>query len=262
MTIHRPTLAIVTICFNSEKYIGDTLKSVAEQTLPPNEFVVVDGGSSDATLEIVTNYAGTVTKVISEPDHGISDAMNKGIAHTNSDYILFLHSDDFLSGKESLEKAIKLMTDGKDIYGFAVTFRQKDKEKKIVSKPFGFWTNFKTRTAHQGVFCHRRVFKALEGFDKQFRIAMDYDFFLRAMRANFNIEPIDDLTLSVMRDTGISSRTDWCGLKERFSEERKVHEKNCPSKFMQLLYSIWWMTYPTFRYVKEKLKTKSLNRSP
>src|SRR5438045_5149796 len=96
-----PKVSIITVCKNASPTIEETLKSVSQQTYPAIECIVVDGKSSDHSLEIVKKYKRIISKIISEPDHGIYDAMNKGIHHSKGDWLLFLGADDQLSPKVS-----------------------------------------------------------------------------------------------------------------------------------------------------------------
>jgi glycosyltransferase involved in cell wall biosynthesis len=93
-----PKISIITVCFNAEKYIEQTIKSVLDQKNGDIEYIVIDGASTDKTLNIIRQYDSKITKWISEPDNGIADAMNKGIKLATGAYLLFLHADDYLFG--------------------------------------------------------------------------------------------------------------------------------------------------------------------
>src|SRR5512135_528741 len=101
--------SIVTVCYNSVQTIEDTLRSVAAQTWPEVEHILVDGGSTDGTLAIIERYRQSLAKVISEPDHGIYDAMNKGVHASTGDVIGFLNADDFYAHAGVLGEVAKLM---------------------------------------------------------------------------------------------------------------------------------------------------------
>ena len=92
----QPKISIVTITFNSESTVEDTIKSVVSQDYPNLEYIIIDGGSKDGTLEIVDRYRDRIAKVVSEPDKGISDAFNKGIRNATGDIIGIINSDDIL----------------------------------------------------------------------------------------------------------------------------------------------------------------------
>ena len=107
-----------------------------------------------------------------------------------------------------------------------------------MSRGFGFWLNFKG-LPHQATICKRSVFNALDAFDSNFKICMDYDFFLRAYRQGYNAKTVD-YVISVMRDTGVSLASDIKALTERLREEREVHYRNANSNFIRFLYDLWW----------------------
>ena len=89
-------ISIITITFNSEEHLEQTIESVAAQTYPSIEYIIVDGGSTDGTLDIIKRHEEDIDRWISEPDDGIADAFNKGIALATGDFVYFLNSDDYL----------------------------------------------------------------------------------------------------------------------------------------------------------------------
>jgi len=112
-----PFITIITAALNSEATIKKTLESVRNQTFQDFEHIVIDGGSRDETLEILKKYDNTYNLTwISEPDNGIADAMNKGIDLATGDYILFLHSDDYLVNSSVLKRASEYLADRFDIF--------------------------------------------------------------------------------------------------------------------------------------------------
>jgi len=89
-----PKITIITVCFNAEKYIEQTIQSVISQKNCDFEYIIVDGNSTDKTKQIIQQHESQITHWISEPDKGIADAMNKGVALATGEYVLFLHADD------------------------------------------------------------------------------------------------------------------------------------------------------------------------
>jgi glycosyltransferase involved in cell wall biosynthesis len=245
-------ISIITITLNAEKYLEQTIQSVLNQTYKYIEYIVVDGGSTDRTVEIINKYKNQIDHFISENDKGIADAMNKGVALATGDYIVFLHADDYFKNDSSLEKALEFFKETNDIIACSIQFGEQLK----IYKPrgFNFWTNFKG-IPHQGTLCRRSLIEKLNGFDKQFQICMDYDFFLRAYRNRARLVKVP-VILAVMRDTGISSRQDCESLKIRFDEERRVHEKNCRSFTMSMLYKLYWCLYLPYRKVFYSMKKR------
>ena len=245
----RPVVSIITICYNADRFLEQTIRSVIDQSYPNLEYIIVDGASRDRTLDIIRKYDEKITEWISEPDEGIADAMNKGLTRVSGDLVLFLHADDYLIDETVIERAVARMVDRYDIYAFNIKYSQS--ERTTLCRPHGldWYVNFKTRLWHQAVFCRRALFEEIGGFDTSFHIAMDYEFFLRAHRQGTRLKRIE-MPLSVMRDTGISSRSDWPSLRERFLEEKRVHRMHCPGPFMRGLYGLYWTLYLPYRRLR------------
>ncbi|MEW4983214.1 MAG: glycosyltransferase family 2 protein [Cycloclasticus sp.] len=245
-----PKITIITVCFNAEQYIEQTIQSVISQKSCEFEYIIVDGASTDKTKRIIQQYESQLTSWVSEPDGGIADAMNKGVELATGEYLLFLHADDYLADDAVLSKVISRMQTNVDIHAFDILFKTKSKEILKSTKPLGMRTYFKTPVMHQGAFCKKTLFEQLGGFNTDFKIAMDYDFFYRSFQHNVTMDIYTDLTVSVMRDTGVSSRQDWVSLKQRFSEEKRVHLENNTSTAMRVIYAVYWALYLPYRKVR------------
>ena len=102
--------------------------------------------------------------------------------------------------------------------------------------------------------CSKTLFEKIGNFDTNFKIAMDYDFFLRAYRAGVKAKQINIPAFSNAK-SGISSQLDWSSLKERFAEERQIHIKNCQNIFMRLFYQVYWSAYMPYRYFLSRTGT-------
>lgn len=249
MPAGAPRISIVTVCFDAEAHIEQTIESVLVQTYPNIEHVVVDGGSTDGTSAIIERYADRIAKRVSEPDDGIADAMNKGVGMATGDFILFLHADDYLLDKDTVDRAVREIDGSHDFFLFSVQFSTPRGFELRRAHGFRWLTNFKLGHCHQGAICRRALFQEIGPFDTSYRVNMDYDHFMRAYRRGKRAKEID-FPIAVMRDTGVSSRRDWHGLKTRFDEERRVHETHCPGVAWRLLYWMYWALYLPYRRVK------------
>jgi glycosyltransferase involved in cell wall biosynthesis len=249
--LKSPLISIITITLNAEIYLEQTIQSVLNQTYKNIEYIIVDGGSTDGTLGVIEKYKNAIAHIISEKDEGIADAMNKGAALAQGDYVVFLHADDYFVHDNAIEAVVEKMDRTADIVACNIQYGVRQSTCK--PRGFNFWFNFKQGIYHQGIVCRRDLIEKLNGFDTQFRIAMDYDFFLRAYRRGAKLIKVPAV-LSVMRDTGISSRQDWQSLKVRFNEERRVHEKNCGASSMRILYKLYWFLYLPYRKVSSFVK--------
>lgn len=251
-----PLISIVTVCRNAETTIADTLNSVASQSFRDYEHIIVDGASTDGTVDIIRSYAGNQVSWFSESDDGIADAMNKGIGMASGDYILFLHADDYFGEPDRLEIAASHLVGGEDIYAFDIFFQIGSVLKR--RKPRGgMWRNlFKTTFYHQGLFCRRDLFDRIGLFNKNYFIMMDYDFLLRAMQSNASVVFVHEV-LSVMRDTGISSRQDWPTLQRRLTEKRGIHRRLYQSRGMGFLFRLYWPLYLPYRRIRSLLRSST-----
>lgn len=178
-------ITVITVCFNSAKTIEDTIRSVASQTHLDIEHIVVDGASTDGTLDVIERHRGKLAKVISEPDCGIYDAMNKGVALAGGDVIGFLNADDVYADTGVLAKVAEVVeVEGLDaLFGDAEFFRAETPERTVRryrSVRFGpdriAWG---WMPAHPSLFLHRRVLERFGPFRTDYRIAGDFELVAR-----------------------------------------------------------------------------------
>lgn len=176
-----PLVSIITVCLNSEKYIEQAIRSVTCQTYDNIEYIVIDGGSTDKTLDIIRKYEDKITYWISERDEGISDAFNKGIKAARGDLIGILNSDDWYE-KNTAEEVAKAYILDKDIgviHG-DICFYKSSKPLFIVSphsNPERLWREMIYN--HPACFVARKCYKDFGMFDKSLTVAMDYELLLR-----------------------------------------------------------------------------------
>lgn len=183
-------ISIITASFRSESTIRDTLESVNAQTYPHIDHIIIDGASKDKTLELVKQYGKRVVHVTSEPDKGIFDAYNKGLAIADGDIIGILNSDDFYASPAVIEKVMQAFADPtvEAVYADLV-YVDKDDTSKIVrhwkSRPYrngDFARAFSP--AHPTLFLRRSVYAKTGGFDPNFRFSGDYEYMLRAFHTH------------------------------------------------------------------------------
>ena len=251
-------ITIITVVLNGQKNIDRTIHSVVEQDYSSIEYIVIDGGSTDGTIDIIRRYESKISCWVSEPDSGIADAMNKGILHSSGRYLLFLHSDDYLCSSSSIRLAVDKMQPRHCLHSFPIYYGNNGHYSIRHSRGFNTWINFKTGFYHQGVFFHRDIFTKLGMYDTSFRIAMDYEFFLRAYRAKESVRMHPRPPITVMRDTGVSSQKDQDSLKKRFAEEKRAQFKHLKYDIMKYAYNIYWLNYNFYRRFRMAAE-KSLN---
>ena len=179
-------VSIVTVCLNSAATIRRALESVRHQTYRPLEVIIIDGVSSDETLKIVSEFNDIVSVVISEKDKGIYDAMDKGVAHATGDIVYFLNSDDVLIGTEIIAVAAKEFQADQALellYGDVVV-RYDDRDYYSTHRHVNPSNIIHTGICHQAVFARRSLFAKLDGFNQHFRVCADFDWIIRAFKAD------------------------------------------------------------------------------
>ncbi len=168
-------ISIVTVSYNSGKSIRRTIESVINQTYSNIEYIIIDGGSQDETLSIIEEYKNKISHVVSEPDKGIYDAMNKGIDLSNGDIIHILNSDDYYLSEYILEKVSAGFEKNPAINFIAcnVLYDMPNKSKVI-----GMKANDPFTILHPGLFASAEFYKENK-FDLQYRYASDRDFLIK-----------------------------------------------------------------------------------
>jgi glycosyltransferase involved in cell wall biosynthesis len=181
-------ITIITVCFNSAKTIRDTIVSVLGQDYPDIEYIVVDGASNDATLDIVNEYRQKIAKVISEPDRGLYDAMNKGIAAATGDVIGILNSDDFYENDRVISTVAKVFAKIPDVdivFGDVVFVRPTDLKTRYRHYTAGHFKPWKLRFGwmppHPGTFIKTRLYKKVGFYSLDYKIAADFEMFVRLL---------------------------------------------------------------------------------
>ncbi|MCQ8105487.1 glycosyltransferase [Methylomonas sp. SURF-2] len=243
----HPLITVVTVVYNGEKYLEQTIQSVINQSYDAVEYIVIDGGSTDGTLDIIRQYDALIDYWVSESDKGIADAMNKGVSFATGEYIVFINSDDFLYNVNSLEVAASFLDNNYMIFSFDILYGSN--LVRLSSRGFNFWLNFRNGILHQGVVCSRLLFNMVGYFDEQLEISMDYDFFLRAYYNRFKLKKIKTV-LSVMRDTGLSSQKDWQSLVLRFNEDKLVQHRMIQNSNTKVFNKFFWFFYMPYRKIK------------
>ena len=179
-------ITLITVAYNSAATIADTLASVASQTHAEIEHIVIDGRSTDATIEIVRCHGAHVSTLVSEPDGGIYEAMNKGIALATGELIGFLNADDVLNGSDAVGSVARAAATGSDVvYADLVYVRNDDLHRVVRHWRSGGFRRSRLRFGwmppHPTFYVRRALLHEVGGFDTSFRIAADYDFMLRCL---------------------------------------------------------------------------------
>jgi len=184
-------ITIITVCKNSGKYLNETIESVINQTYSNIEYVVIDGGSVDATIDIIKRHAHKISYWMSEEDNGMYEAINKGLKLASGDYILILNSDDVLADKNVIKCVVKQISIQKRQYYYGNIIKLKNEKTKRVKL---FQVSFQqlllsthgTFAPHPCFFISAKTNRELGGYDTNYKYASDYDYILRAMSVSKN----------------------------------------------------------------------------
>jgi glycosyltransferase involved in cell wall biosynthesis len=205
-------ISIITACFNSEKHIINAIDSILSQTYDNIEYIIVDGGSTDKTIELIKSkehlFKGKL-KWISEADNGIYDALNKGVNLSTGDVIGFLHSDDFFSSVNIISEINECfkITNCDGLYG---DLQYVDNNLKVIR----YWKSEKFKSkllykgwmpAHPTLFLKNDIYKSIGEFNIKYEISADYDYILRVFRQNNYVFHYLPKVISIMRLGGASN---------------------------------------------------------
>lgn len=244
----NPKISIITSTYNSGKTLKDTINSILEQSYSNIEYIVVDGKSTDNTVEIIQSYEavfkekGIPLKWKSESDTGIYNAWNKALKMVTGHWIVFIGSDDYFNDKTILEQVLPalneaLIVNRKFVYGKIEHVNQLKQKIEESGKP---WSEQKKRftytmnIGHTGSFHHKSLFEEHGNFNETFKIVGDYEFLLREFKNPKNDAHFLNKLLVVMREGGVSAN-----LKNRLTlvkENQKARKLNGITSFSKELF--------------------------
>lgn len=188
------TVDVITVCFNSASTLAATIDSVRRSKRSINRYIVVDGMSSDGTVGVIQSNLDVIDVYVSEPDKGISDAFNKGIALSNADYLLLLNADDRLID-EGLESVIAKLDPADEIVSTRMVSALNGRKVGVFCSDHGALPK-RNSMLHPGCLIAKEVYRTVGLYDTGLRIAMDYDFFSRCFISdvkfrNVNVELVE-----------------------------------------------------------------------
>lgn len=245
----RPLISIIVAVYNNAVTLQRCIDSVASQSYPHKELVIIDGGSTDGTVEIIKRNSDKIDCWVSEPDRGIYHAFNKGLDRTKGDWIYFLGSDDYLWDNYTLSRVseqliniVDINCESRLVYGKVARVSPQGDVLEIVNQP---WSQVQrsflqlSSICHQGVFHKRTLFEVHGQFDESFSIAGDYELLLRELK-NKDSSPIflPELIIAGMQLLGVSS----CP-KSRILTLREIAEARSKNNLVVLLPLKWLFSY-------------------
>ena len=253
-------VSIITLCYNRESTIAQCIESVLAQDYCDIEYIIVDGASTDNSLEVINRYKDRITKIISEPDHGMYEALNKGIRIATGDVVGMLHSDDFFLSNHVISDYVQMFntTDAALIYANGLFVDAEQTNLIIRNWLSGTYKKWKVRCGwlplHPTVYIRREVINRCGLYDESYKIASDSDFLLRYLYENdLHVEYLNEYILK-MRMGGLS--TDSKRMSKMWDEDVRMfkahHFFGVPEKILKMMWKI-----PQF--IQAKFMRKVLN---
>lgn len=217
---HTPKFSIITVTYNAESVLEDTIQSVISQTYHHVEYIIIDGASKDSTLSIINRYKDRITKVVSEPDKGLYDAMNKGMKQATGDYLCFLNAGDSFHADDTLQQIAHTITESElpdVLYGETALVNSERhflRMRRLATPEALTWKSFK-----QGMLvCHQAFFaktSLAEPYDLRYRFSADFDWCIRVMKKARTLHNTH-LTIIDYLEEGMTTQNRKASLKERF----------------------------------------------
>lgn len=216
-----PKFSVITVCYNAQATLEDTIQSVIAQTYHHVEYIIMDGASKDRTLSIINRYRDRITTVVSEPDKGLYDAMNKGLRLATGDYVCFLNAGDSFHEDDTLQQMVhtlRELTELPDVlYGETALVDAEGhfvRMRRLQAPEHLTWHSFRQGmlVCHQAFFAKRTL---AEPYDLRYRFSADFDWCIRIMKKS-KVLHNTHLTLIDYLEEGMTTRNHKASLHERF----------------------------------------------
>lgn len=223
-------VSVITVCYNAIHWIEKTIQSVLSQSYDDIEYIIIDGGSTDGTVDIIQNYADKLAYFVSEPDGGIYDAMNKGVKVAKGEWINFLNAGDWYYSCTSVENVFSqnILPNTDVVYGYQV--HSYDYGKFVRKRlPLTFF-NSGMPFGHESSFVRASMMK-LTSFDTNYRIAADYNFFYKLYVSGKKFQPVDVIVSEFESMEGVSSSTKTTLLTHR--ETSKINGSFASAQYLK-----------------------------
>ena len=223
--------SIITVSYNSESTIEQTIQSVISQSFDDLEYIIIDGGSTDGTLDIIKKYRSRIDTVVSEPDRGVYDAINKGITRTTNEVVGLLHADDIFENEETISAIMKpfIENDAIDmVYGNIAYFKSDPNSiERIWKNRSHYETYFEDGFVppHPALFVRKRLYDRIGLYVDDFVLASDYEFMFRALKIHKVNSFYLDKNIVNMRLGGLSTRS-WKNIIKGNMEVYKSWRRN------------------------------------
>lgn len=237
----KPKISVITVSKNAGSTIEKTILSVISQTYDNLEYIVIDGDSQDDTLSILNKYENKITKIISEPDNGIYNAMNKGVANSSGNLIIFLNSNDSFFSLDVIEKISNKINklNNVDIFYGNVLIEDIINNKSNIWKatPISKFSLFRGAIPHPATIYRKKAFEICGNFDESFKIAGDYEWTIRAfLKFGLNFYYLNE-TITVFNKGGISTSDNYALMQKK---EKNIIRNRYYTPFETKYFNLIW----------------------
>lgn len=237
-------VSIITSCFNREATIAQTIESVLAQDYPDIEYIIIDGASKDNSLQIIRKYEHKITKIISEPDKGMYEAINKGLKLATGDIVGLLHSDDFFFSKSVISNIVATFKQSNAdlVYGNGLYVDPQNTNQIVRNWISGNYRRWKVRCGwlplHPTVYIKKKLIEKIGLYDESYRIAADSEFLIRYLyKTKIQISYLNQYVVK-MRMGGLS--TSLTCRKQMWQEDVRLYNKHGFPGHLEKLMKISW----------------------
>jgi len=244
-----PLLSIITINYNDAIGLQKTMNSVLNQSFTDIEYIVIDGGSTDASVEVIQTYKHDKLQWISEPDSGIYNAMNKGVLKAKGEFLLFLNSGDFLVSNTILEKVTSLINNESSFISCNLLLDGDVKRVRQHPGQLSFSYLVSSTVSHPSTFIKRKMFVKHGMYNEKNKIISDWEFFFKTLGLNGESYQMINETLTVFDMHGISSNDD--NIELITAEKEAVYKKYLPAIYTNE-FDIY--NFNNFRHPSRRIK--------
>lgn len=235
--ITRPKITVITVTYNCAAVVEQTICSILEQTYSEVEYIIIDGGSTDGTLDIIRRYTNRIAYFVSEPDKGIYDAMNKGILVSTGEWLNFMNAGDLFVSKDILQRMVEEIIPGNYILrGNIIRIYPKFKVKSVgvtVQEP-SLMDMFNNTFHHQACLIHASLFKKFGLYSTDYKLCSDWKFFFDCIVLHNVKSKYIDLTVACFKMDGASTNNSILYLKEQESYLKLVYGEELFNLFREL----------------------------
>jgi glycosyltransferase involved in cell wall biosynthesis len=239
----QPLITIITVVYNGQSFLPITINSVTSQTYKNIEYVIIDGGSKDKTLDIIQQNENKIDYWLSEPDKGIYDAMNKGINLSTGQWLLFLNAGDTFASDQVLTKVSEFISMNKANMVFGdvnIVTKDGNSNVRILKNTTPFL--LRNMICHQCIFYSKRLLENIGGFNTQYKFIADFEHLMKARYQNGNIKKID-LVIANYDLEGVSAKPE--NIKKIWRERMTIFKE---AKYMPLPIRWFFWLYAKAAY--------------